>query len=70
MKLKDLLEVINRWDNRIEIRTGNDMYYDKVEELDYIKKADEKYEGEYKDYLVDSIEAADYMKILIWIYKD
>ena len=71
MLLRDLLEVVDRFDEVIEVRTGNEMYSDVVLELPRIRKWDEAhFESEYLDYEVCNVEAVDYLEMRIWIYKD
>lgn len=70
MKLKELIDVINKWDNKIQVRIGNDMYNDIVEDFDTITGPEKQYNGEYADYIVDCVETIDYGYIRIWVYKN
>ena len=71
MKLKEFVDVVNRFDNKIEVRTGNEWYSTTVEELPMIRTAKEDvYESEYADREVVSVYALDYMSLQVWIEGD
>ena len=69
MTLNEFAVLVNRFDNRIEVRTGNEMYNDIVEVLERRRTAQdpEGYDGKYKDYVVCSVDAKDYCELLVWV---
>lgn len=68
MKLKELVEVTNRFDNWIEVRTGNEWYYDVVEKIPMIQRASEDtYESEYADRKVCSVYAYESMHLVVYL---
>lgn len=70
MTVKELLDVINRFDHTIELRTGNEWYNDIVEKLPRIHNANDVYAGDYADYGVCNVEATDYLALRVWIYPE
>ena len=68
MKLKEFVNVVDRYDNMIEVRTGNEMYHTTVEVIPRINTAKEDtYESEYADRDVVSVYAQDYLNLLVYI---
>ena len=65
MTVKDLMEMIDTYYNTVELRTGNEFYYDIVETIN--PGVNVEYEGEYADRNVCVIEAPDSYKIVLWL---
>ena len=67
MTLKDFIDTVNRYDNTIEVRTGNEMYFTVVETLERINSFQDDYRGTYEDRNVISIDATDYLQLTVYI---
>ncbi len=68
MKLKELVSVVDRYNSLIEVRTGNEWYYDVVEEVPLISKASEDiYESANADREVYSVYAHESLRLVAYI---
>ena len=68
MTLKELVAVTDRYNSWIEVRTGNEWYYQVVEKIPLIHKASEEtYESENADREVYSIYARTSLQMVAYI---